>query len=199
MAKKKQTEPMQIVRRFQSARSNLLIALILTLVNIVLYAVGSTTYFLFSISLPYYLFDLADPLFIIIPVVVLAFYLCCYLFSKKKPGLMVAALIAFILDCIFLVGYSILLMQVPELGITPADFIIDYLTHIWLLFYLIRGAKYAKPYRLIREGGMQAVANADMVNTVPAETIPEPVNTQSDSEGVFTVIPEENAQEKKDQ
>ena len=48
----------QLANKFMSARHNLLLVVIFTLVNIVLLVAQSNSYFLFSASIPYYLVDL---------------------------------------------------------------------------------------------------------------------------------------------
>lgn len=139
--------PSYAVMKYNSARSNLLIAIVLTLVNIIVGSLGGSVYLLFSISFPYMMFDITDIVWSIPAIVVLGLFIAFYILCKKKPGFMIAALVAFILDSLFLVGYSILLSNVPELEITVADFIIDYITHLWLLIYLIIGARYTMRYK----------------------------------------------------
>ena len=57
---------------------------------------------------------------------------------------MKAALVAFILDFLFLIGFSIVLINLSGGEIFNADFIIDFLVHIWVLVYLIIGVSNIK-------------------------------------------------------
>ena len=139
--------PAYAVGRYNVARSNLMLAVILTVVNIVLGAVGANVYLLFSIAFPYFMFDITDIVWSIPAIVVLGIYVMYWLCSKKKPGFMIAALVTFIFDCLFLVGYSLLVTVISEGEITIAEFLLDYATHIWVLVYLIIGTKYAKRYK----------------------------------------------------
>lgn len=130
------------LQQYNIARSNLLLMIILTVVNIVLLAVGADTMLLFSATVPYYvaafgIFSEIGQLIaagIAIAAVILALYLLCWIFSKKHYGWMVAALVLFILDSIAMVG----------LYIWAEDFsgILDLLIHIWVLYYLIIGVRY---------------------------------------------------------
>lgn len=139
--------PAYAVGRYNLARTNLMLAVILTVVNIVLGAVGANMYLLFSIAFPYFMFDITDILWSIPAIVVLGIFVMYWICSKKKPGFMIAALVTFIFDCLFLVGYSLLLTVISEGEISVAEFILDYATHIWVLVYLIIGTKYAKRYK----------------------------------------------------
>ena len=58
-------------------------------------------------------------------------YLLCWIFSKNKPGWMVAALVFFAFDCLALV-------MIYDL----VSVIIDILFHAWVMFYLITGVKH---------------------------------------------------------
>ena len=54
-------------------------------------------------------------------------YLFCWIFSKKRVGWMVAALVFFGIDCLFL-------LVTFDLSMIP-----DILIHAWVMFYLITG------------------------------------------------------------
>ncbi len=144
-ADKNQLQP--ATRKYELARSNLLIAILLTVVNIVFYLLQTDTYFLFSIAYPYYMFDTEFIIDAVLPLAVLALYVLCYFLSKKRPAFMVIALVMFIIDCLFLVAYSFYAVEATNGAITLGDFIVDYLTHIWVLVYLIIGACNCKRYR----------------------------------------------------
>lgn len=143
--------------KYNSARMNLLLVLAFTAVNIILLLTGSYTYFLFSASIPYFLVDmgmlmcgkyppevyvgeLAGMEFLppavlviltILAVLILAAYVLCWVFSKKKVGWLMAALVLFIIDTL---GMFILY------GIS-FDSIIDILFHAWVIWYLVSGIR----------------------------------------------------------
>lgn len=127
-------------QKYNGARSNLLMMLILTTLNIVLYLSGSGTMFLFSATVPYLLaiwgtlFFEAAPvmaIYLVIAVVILVLYLLCWVFSKKHFGWMIGALVLFVLDIAFMAG---MYLESPELFSA-----LDALCHIWVLYYLIMG------------------------------------------------------------
>ncbi|MBQ6717944.1 MAG: hypothetical protein IJN22_03505 [Clostridia bacterium] len=130
------------LQQVKIARSNLLLMIILTVVNIVLLAVGADTMLLFSATVPYYvaafgIFSEISQLIVAglaIAAVILVLYLICWIFSKKHYGWMIAALVLFILDSIAMIG----------LYIWAEDFsgILDLVIHIWVLYYLIIGVRF---------------------------------------------------------
>ena len=136
--------------RYKGARTNLLIVALITLLNVILAAVASDTYFLFSATIPYLLTllptiycgmyppefyegDLSGILFwprqvfyigLILSLVIIALYVLAFFFSSKgKGGWMVFALVLFGLDTLTMIAYC---------GIDPT-WIMDYLFHIWIL------------------------------------------------------------------
>ena len=142
---------------YNSARANLLIAVVFTLINCVLIFVGGSTYFLFSCSFPYAMtfegafwtwrglspeeyaelgWTQADMLpdaflyiMLAIAAVAVGLYVLCWFLSKKRVGWMIAAASLFVVDTMFLILYY---------GV-QIDFLLDYLFHAWVLFILIRG------------------------------------------------------------
>ena len=139
--------PEYAVSRYNIARFDLLLAILFTVVNIVLGELGGGSYFLFSISFPYYSFDLEDLVMAAFAVIVLVFYFLAWLFSKKKTGWMVAALIAFALDCAYLGFFSVYVVKNLGEYISYTDFIMDYIIHAWVLISLIVGVCYARRYK----------------------------------------------------
>ena len=134
------------VRRYRGARNSLLLMMIMTVVNTVLAAVGSYTYFVFSDYLSYYLAlfgrvyfeELGEPLYLIIgcvaAAIVLLPYLLCWIFSKKRRGWLIAALVLFIIDTLgmfYLYGFA-------------PDMLINIFFHAWVIFYLISGIRACK-------------------------------------------------------
>lgn len=131
-------------QQYRTARYNLLLMLSLTAVNIVLLFLGSDTMMLFSATVPYvsviyggllsWVFEneLYFVLGIAVAVVLIALYLLCFIFSKKRVGFMVTALVLFALDS----------AAMAWTYISSGDFadgIIDIVFHIWILVYLISG------------------------------------------------------------
>lgn len=146
----------RLVSKYNGARANLLIALGFTLVNLVLLFIDSTSYFLFSLYVPYYIAlfgyilsgkmpaeyyveEWADlpslggsflAIVLGIVAVILILYVLCWIFSKRnRVGWLICALVFIILDTI---------ATVALLGIA-ADSIIDIAFHIWLLVSVIGG------------------------------------------------------------
>ena len=135
------TTPRQLTElKYKRSRYNLLLVAIVSVINLFSLSL-SQTYFLFSAQIPSFFVELfmyteegeiapfADLIIPIVLGVILTIpYLLCFFFSKKRPGWMVAALVFFVFDCIFLVTMYYL-----------SDVIIDLLFHAWVLFYLVTG------------------------------------------------------------
>ena len=127
--------PSQLMQeKYKTARYNLLLMLILTVVNIVLFFTGSETMFLFSASIPYYSICVGWMLgalsLLVIGAVVLIAFLICWLLSKKHYGWMIAALVLFVLDTLGTV-------YLYSGNLTEGIF--DLLIHVWVLVYLVLG------------------------------------------------------------
>ena len=139
----------ELQRKYNNCRANLLLVLIFTVIN--LFTVTfSDSYFLFSATIPM-LFPLgfaginADPeamtemgltaqdattlliVGLVIGVILTVPYLLCWIFSKKRVGWMIAAMVFFGIDCLFLLVSFDLSM------------IADILIHAWVMFYLVTG------------------------------------------------------------
>lgn len=128
--------------KYDRARANLLLVAIVSIINLFTLAFNYT-YFLFSASLPALPVELALPMSeeevvatsdmilpIVIGIVLTVPYLLCWLFSKKHPGWMVAALAFFSLDCLYLLFLA---------SFDPLAVLLDILFHAWVMFYLITG------------------------------------------------------------
>ena len=101
--------------KMKSARHSLLLVIIFTIVNLVLLLADGNTYFLFSASVPFYLTvfgmgmdaEMGISVFtttaLVISAVILAAYLLCWIFSKRKVGWYTVALVLFIIDTALLV------------------------------------------------------------------------------------------------
>ena len=142
--------------KYQRARSQLLFVLVFTLINIVLLAVESNTYFLFSAFVPYFIVDFgmllcgmmpgvsfdgtpfdflmldrsAFPMFLAIALILVSLYFLSWLFSKKdRVGWLVFALVIFSIDTLLLfyfVGFSL-------------DNILNIVFHVWVIVSLSLG------------------------------------------------------------
>ena len=146
MKRKKNKSPQQL---YQAARGNLLLMLIFSAVNVAFAAFGVDIYFLFSDYLAYMLaltgrvfLEYSDEgLYLAVglafAVLVLVPYLLCWIFSKKRRGWMIAALVLFAIDTGLLVSDS--------LGVE--DFLYnlpDLLFHIGIIVWLVLGVKHAQ-------------------------------------------------------
>ena len=139
-------------QRYTTARFNLLIMLGFTLLNVILIAVGSSSYMLFSATVPYvlvqtgmylcgklsadwyegdtfeFLPDTVLYIMVAIAVVIMLYIFLCWLLSRKgRYGFFIAALVYFALDTLFL------------LSMFSASLIVDLVFHAWVIYYLIIG------------------------------------------------------------
>lgn len=149
--------------KYAAARSNLLLVMAFTVINIVLLVTNSNSYFLFSAYIPYMFADLgmylcgrypaeyygadisvtADDVFLgnsffVLMLVVAAFilflYLLCWIFSKKHgAGWLIAALVFFGID-------TLGMLYMVEFS---TDTVIDILFHLWVIFCLVAGIRAA--------------------------------------------------------
>lgn len=125
--------------KYNIARKNLLLMLILTIINILLVAFNLNIIMLFSATIPYYavaiaLFIQSNTLIIFgigLAFILLVAYLVSWYFSKKHYGWMIFALILFLIDTLCMIA----------LYISIEDFtgILDIIMHIWILYFLISG------------------------------------------------------------
>ncbi len=192
---KELSEREKLEKRYNSARYDVLLMIILTVVNIILVFTESNTYFLFSITAPYlYAADgiifsgvlslefyeavglggvefLGVPYLIkglAIAMVILALYVACYVLSKNnKVGWLIGATVLLTLDMIWFIWEGLLL-----------DNVLDAIIHIVLLVYLIIGiAAHYKLKRLAPEGDViegKAVAYEEEESYI--EEADEPIN-----------------------
>ena len=140
------TSPEYLLKQVAGARSSLLVVLIFTVVNLAMLLLDSGRYFLFSASVPYYLtafgmgMDIGlgvdgigtfTMVALVISAVILALYLVCWLLSKKRAGWLVVALVAFALDTLALLGFSMALEILTEN-------VMDFVFHGWVIVELIQ-------------------------------------------------------------
>ena len=147
-------------QKYATARANLLIMLVLTLLNIVLLFLDANIMLLFSATVPYYVaaFGFGAPLNIfLIPCLILAgicllAYFICWVLSKNHYGWMIAALVLFGIDTLVLVSVSLLVLDFSG--------IIDIAFHAWVLYYLGIGVNYGHALRTLPEEAAPPAAEA---------------------------------------
>lgn len=175
--------------KYASSRHNILLVVVFTAINLILLIANSNTYFLFSASVPYFIADLGMLLggkypaelyagelagleilgtgffvtTLVIAILIVALYLLSWIFSKKKSGWMIFALVFFILDT---------LAMFALVGIS-ADQIIDVIFHAWVIISLFSGiSAYNKLKKLPEEPEEEveeAVVASPVVNPVDEE------------------------------
>ncbi|MBR3909289.1 MAG: hypothetical protein IKJ50_06190 [Clostridia bacterium] len=173
---KEQLTPREaILNRYDNSRANLLFAIVFTAVNMILVFCDSSSYFLFSLFVPYFLtymgmfitgtlpaevyaeefatMEFLPPkalaIMLVAAVVILILYILSWIFSKKqRVGWLIFALVMFAIDTVLM-----LVLQ----GIA-ADSIIDLAFHGWVIFDLSRGI-YA--YSQLKRLPQEEVAEAD--------------------------------------
>ena len=126
-------------RRIGNARSSILFIVILSIVNI--FAISAGSYFFFSAYLPQVFIALAvygDPT-LLVPMIVLSViyvfpYLLCFIFSKKRKGWMIAALVLFLID-----SASFAIDVLPLLMLGDISFLFDAIIRVYALVTLIVG------------------------------------------------------------
>ena len=183
------TEREKLEGKYNGARTNLLIAIAFTVINVVLLFVDSTSYFLFSLYVPYYIAlfgciysgnmpaefyvdDWADAPFLGgsfltvvlgIVAVILILYFLCWLFSKKnRVGWLICASVFVIFDTI---------ATVALLGIAMES-IIDIIFHAWLLVSVISGVLAYYKLKKTPEQAVETAENQAEVSAVVMDSTP---------------------------
>ena len=161
-------------RKYTMARNNLLLALVFTVVNVVLAIVNADLYFLFSAFMPYIAAALgvgmaaelgAIALVVMgaISIVLIVPCLLSWIFSKKKSGWMIVALVYFVFDTALLLLFMLLFGDFTS--------ILDVVFHAWVLYYLIVGIKAGIELKTLPE---------DEVSELINETEPQEKNVWDD-------------------
>lgn len=132
----------------KTARYNLLVLIIFTVLNLVMILVQSDTYFLFSATIPYYLtffgymFDhytvgtyALTGMVLAVPLVLA--YVACWLLCKRDSRWYTVALVLFAVDCLALLG---LLIMTGNFG----GALFDILIHGWIMVSLVKAISAAK-------------------------------------------------------
>ena len=152
------SERVLLQNKYNSSRNNLLLVVVFSIINVFICIFGGETYFLFSAIVPYYIAFVGAmfcgrfsdefyaevgleqsefwsesflAIFVAIAIIIIAIYLVLFIFSKKRVGFLIAALVCFIIDTIalfYLFGIAV-------------DSIVDYIFHAWVIISLIIGIR----------------------------------------------------------
>ena len=156
--------------KYETARKNLLLMLIFTIINLVMLGLEANVMLLFSATIPYmagvFAVSTGGTLFSSICIgvagVSMLAFLLCWTFSKKHYGWMIGALILFVMDTLAMIGMYIL----------TGDFsgIIDAAAHVWVLYYLVIGVKYGYQLHTLP---VETIENMEeeIVNEMPEQVI----------------------------
>ena len=140
------TDIKQQVLIFIRAKNNLLAVIVFTVLNIILSALDTGTNFLFSATIPQFVFEIGrtvdsevgSSVFTIVGLVFAFFIIVAYfvfwLLAKRVRSSILVALIFFSIDSLTLV-YLILSMEFN------ASFLLEIAFHGWVLYYLINGVR----------------------------------------------------------
>lgn len=161
-------------RQRASGRNNLLLVVIFTVINLVMLLTESNTYFLFSASVPYYFtafgmgmdMGMGGSVFtvtaLVISALILAAYLLCWIFGKKRKGWLIAALVLFIVDSVLLVLMTLAMEMLTES-------IIDLVFHAWVVVSLCQALSADKKLKALPE---------EIVEEAPAAPVAAPVTEE---------------------
>lgn len=148
--------------KYNNSRLSILLLFIFSVINI--FTISTLgTYFLFSAYLPQVLISLAyldpslTPVMVILSILYILPYLLCYIFSKKKDGWMVAALVLFSVDSLFF-----LIDLFAYLAAGDLSFIIDLIFRIYVLASLIIGVVNRKQAVSVANGVQENAANENV-------------------------------------
>ena len=204
------TEEQKLRTRYNTARTNILLVIILTLINSALLFLGSDTYFVFSAAIPYYMTlmgllytgrmpaewyegaegfipepDVVLYIYLAIAIAFVVFYALTLVLSKKHGyGWVLAALLVFVGDTFamfYLNGFS-------------EDMILDIVFHAWVVISLARGVIAAVNLKKLPEEEPYLAQEGQSYSYIPQAEIP----VVQDAEIVETEdVVEENAVEAK--
>lgn len=133
-----QDKRLQYQKSVTSGRSNLLLMLVLSAVNMVLLLVNASINFPFSAFFPQFAVIMGSSLAdgtgvsaltiagVVLGILSILLYLVCYFLAKKQTGGMVAALVLFSLDTALMLYFALSAFEV--------SFLIDIAFHVWVLF-----------------------------------------------------------------
>ncbi len=166
---------------YTRSRSNLLLVMGFTLINIIFALLGQGSYFLFSATVPYFValigragFDeYGSSAFLIIAgviaLVMLGVYFLFWCITKRHRKWMDAATVCFGLDCVglvFLFGLDV-------------SMIIDYAFHVYVMYYLVTGsiaahklAKMPPEEPVSMDAGIPQTVSGPATEEIPADAAP---------------------------
>lgn len=161
------TERERYETKYNSARGNLLLVVVFTIINLVLLVTNSDTYFLFSAYVPYFVAGMGMLLcgkypaeyyedlgqteffgngvfvgFVSVAVIITLLYLLAWFLSKKeRRGWLIFALVIFIID-------TVCMFAVNDFAF---ESIIDIVFHIWVIVSLAGGISACKKMKSLDE------------------------------------------------
>ncbi len=136
-----------LMQKVTTARYNMLLVAVLTLVNAVMLLAGADSYFLFSASLPYHLTILGaeftaqtgSAIYTVLSVAFLAVsvgaYVLCFFMGKKHVGWLIAALAMFAVDTVYFLAVYMPICIAAKFSV--ASIVIDLIFHGYALYYFI--------------------------------------------------------------
>ena len=152
----------QQITVFERARNNLLAVIAFSTVNLFLSAFGADLYFLFSATMPQFIFEIGKNLDIemgtdifmivgfIVAVVTIIPYFVFWILAKRIRTLMLAALIFFGIDTL------VLLFLIFGIGF-EVSYLFEIAFHGWVLFYLINGVQAWSQTRSVGKNDFDAI------------------------------------------
>jgi hypothetical protein len=167
----------QQVQIFEKSRNNLLSVIIFTVINLILTYFDAGVNFLFSATLPQFVFEIGKAInsemesnVLIIVGLIIAFiiivpYFIFWILARRVRVLILVALIFFSIDSLLLL-YLIFNMEFNFSVLLEIAF------HVWILYYLINGVKAWYKLRSI---------NTEIFNTILLEIKPNNINSTKPS------------------
>jgi len=131
---------------FEKSRNNLLSVVIFTVINLILTYFNAGVNFLFSATLPQFVFEIAKSVNselennvsiivgLIIAFIIIGIYFVFWIFVRRVRALILAAFIFFTIDSLLLL-YLIFNIEFSFSVLLEIAF------HVWILYYLINGVK----------------------------------------------------------
>ncbi len=160
----------KLQRNLTTGRSYLLTVLLLTVVNIGMVMMNTSSYFLCSVSVPYMLcyighngyiigdFEISFPMAMVATIVILGVLFAIWVLSKKRPALLYVALIIFIVDTLALVKLAV---DADML----AENLVDLLFHGFVMWQLFQGARCGN--KMVDEFDDAPTTGADLISSAP--------------------------------
>ena len=170
-------------RRVSSARIDLILVAMLSIINVIFLFTEKQTYFLFSAFIPYrtaffgalltgrmpeeYYAEWGDASFfgngfmvamLTAAAIVIALYIMCFFLSKNKIGWLVFATVLFVLDTLAFLGYAF------TYGVM-SDSVIDVIIHAYMIYALVSGIVSFKRLKALPEEVESSEALPDTSDT----------------------------------